>query len=378
MSRTLSSLALLLTGSLTAQQITWGVPQVSLAPTDVSLNGTLVVARNLHAAGATQTPTVNGVTFLGGFAPTGWTNASTNALFSSTTGSIDYDLLLGSARATSAAATANPTGQGAIRIDNLGVLTVGRKYEILCWFTDQRLGTGAAALYDRQMTLSSAVGAATLSGGEVTNLGSLSQGPLSAPLDGDPDNAPALGGTDVVFGMHCTGTFSWVNATDQLWLLVQGGHPVPTNLLRSHLTAFQIRELPAGTVQATATPYGTACGGLGLSVAPTPIINTLITFTTSGITPTTPFGAVTLGLVPMAPPVDLTSFGMAGCFQYHDMLDTLLYIPAGAATATNSIVVPNFLGAHIQVQSFNYDPAAGLTALGAVASNALDLLLGDF
>lgn len=239
-----------------AQTITWGPVIPCFGAADVNTNGTLIVARNLHAAGTAQSPTVNGVSFLGGFAPSGWTNASTLALNGSTTGDAGYDVLLSGARATSAT-TGNPTGFGAIRIDNLAALTVGRTYEIQCWFTDQRPGSGAAAIYDRVMTLGSAVGAATLTGGEVNNLGSLVAGPLSGALDGDPDNFPALGGPDALFGSHCTGTFTRVNGTDQIWLLVQGSHPIPTNLLRSHLSAFQIRELPAPTWSA----YGAGCAG---------------------------------------------------------------------------------------------------------------------
>ncbi|MBM3962975.1 MAG: hypothetical protein FJ306_13900 [Planctomycetes bacterium] len=205
-----------------AQTIAWGPVLPTLAATDVNTNGTLVVARNLHSATATQSPLVHGVQFVGAFAPTGWTNASTLALNGSTTGDAGYDLPLSSARATSAVATGNPTGWGAIRIDNLAPLAVGRTYAIQCWFTDQRLGNGKSALYDRAMTLSSAVGTVTLAGGEATNLATLMQGPLSAPLDGDPDDNPALGGTDALFGSHCTGAFTRTSATDQLWLLVQG------------------------------------------------------------------------------------------------------------------------------------------------------------
>ena len=51
--------------SLTAQHIQWGAPIPTIAASDVSTNGTLVVARNLHSAGATVSPTVNGVTFVG-------------------------------------------------------------------------------------------------------------------------------------------------------------------------------------------------------------------------------------------------------------------------------------------------------------------------
>jgi hypothetical protein len=329
-----------LTAVATAQTITWGAVQPTLAAADVSLAGTLVVARNLHASGAAQTPTVNGVIFLGNFAPTGWTNASTLAMNSSTTGDTGYDLLLSSARATSAAAAANPTGQGAIRLDTLGALTVGRTYQIQCWFTDQRLGTGAAALYDRVMTLSSAVGAATLTGGEVTNLGALIQGPVSGPLDGDPDNNPALGGPDAIYGSHCTGTFNWVSATDQLWLLVQGTHPVATNLLRSHLTAFQIRELPTPTW----STYGTACAGpAGLSalqlVSP-PAIGGTFALDTSNLGPG--FAFMLTGLTQLNIPLPIPEF-VPGCTALASP-DIAQFVPTVAGVASWSLPIPNVTG----------------------------------
>jgi hypothetical protein len=83
-------------------------------------------AADLLAAGTAVSPTINGVAFVGGFAPTGWTKGSTLALQGSTTGDAGYDQLLSGARATSATVTANPTGWGAIRLDTLGALGATR------------------------------------------------------------------------------------------------------------------------------------------------------------------------------------------------------------------------------------------------------------
>jgi hypothetical protein len=328
--------AALTTPVLTAQTILWGPVLPTVAPTDVNGNGSLVVARNLHASGATQSPVVNGVTFVGNFAPTGWTNASTIALQASTTGDTNYDLMLNSARATSAAATANPTGWGAIRIDTLGTLTVGRDYEIQCWFTDQRPGPVGAAIYDRAMTLSSAVGSATLAGGEVTNLGSLLQGPTSAALDGDPDNFPAIGSPDTLFGTHCTGRFTRVNATDQLWLLVQGTHPIPTNNLRSHLTAFQIRELPLPTW----STYGAGCAGpagtMALQLVSLPAIAGTFSLDVTNAGP----GLVIMltGLTQFAIPLSGPEF-VPGCTLL-TTLDILTFVPTVGGTGNWSFPLP--------------------------------------
>lgn len=354
-----------------AQTITWDAPAVTFSPADVSLNGTLVVARNLHSAGATQSPTVNGVTFVGAFAPSGWTNASTAALQGSTTGDAGYDLLLNSARATSAAATANPTGWGAIRLDTLGSLVVGRTYEIQCWFTDQRPGTGTAAIYDRQMQLSSAVGPATLTGGEVNNLGSLVQGPISGLLDGDPDDAPAINTPDVVFGMYCTGRFTRTSATDQLWLLVQGLHPNPANNLRSHLTAFQIRD-----VSATFTITGSGCpSSVGMSqvtVPQLPVIGQTLQIDMDNVAPFALPVAV-FGFSAIAP-TSLVSLNLSPdptCFVITSP-DLLFYpLPQVGSVASFSLPIPpinSLFGAQVFVQLGQNEPTGASVTPQVVAT----------
>ncbi len=368
--------------SLTAQHIQWGAPIPTIAASDVSTNGTLVVARNLHSAGATVSPTVNGVTFVGAFAPTGWTNASTLAMNTSTTGDAGYDQLLSSARATSAAAPSNPTGWGAIRLDTLGALQVGRSYEIQCWFTDQRLGTGTSALYDRQMELSSAIGAVTLVGGEANNLGSVSQGPISLPLDGDPDNQPALGGTDVLYGSYCIGTFARTSSTDQLWLLVRGTHPVTTNFLRSHLTAFQIRDVgqaglyttfgagcagTAGVAQNLATPAPRIGQSSTITLSPVPAPAVAILLIGSSNTFSTSFGPL---------PLDLTAFGAPGCFgRVSD--DVAQFFTIGSGSAAVPLAVPNdpfFVGVQLFTQAVVFD---SVNALGLVLSDAAAMTIGN-
>ncbi|MBM3972893.1 MAG: hypothetical protein FJ301_02185 [Planctomycetes bacterium] len=323
--------AALLAAPAFAQTIAWGPVLPTLAVTDVNTNGTLVVARNLHSATAAQSPLVHGVQFVGAFAPIGWTNASTLAMNGSTTGDAGFDLLLSSARATSATTPSNPTGWGAIRIDNLAPLTVGRTYEIQCWFTDQRLGNGMSALYDRAMTLSSAIGAVTLAGGEATNLGTLLQGPLSAPLDGDPDNNPALGGADAVFGSHCTGAFTRTTATDQLWLLVQGSHPLAANSLRSHLTAFQIRD-----VSPTWSSYGAGCGTVTLALGSLPAIGGTFMLHVGNLGPGLPF--MLTGIAQLNVPLPLPEF-VPGCtaLASPDLVDFL----GGGGMAMWSLPIPN-------------------------------------
>jgi hypothetical protein len=244
----------LLLGAANAQTITWGPVLPSTTPTDVSVEGAFVFAGNAHQPGVPTAATVNGVTFAASFQPTGWNGFITGGLNGSTTGDTEFDKLLANSLAMQTSAAANPTGWGGIRLDSLATLVPGRNYAVQVWFTDQRTGTPTNVLYDRVMTLSSAFGTAVLNGGEISNLGAMLQGPLSGPLEADPDNAPATTSPDTVFGTHCTGTFTY-NPGAELWLIIQGTHPLPTNVLAPHITALQIRDLSAAYHQ----PYGTGC-----------------------------------------------------------------------------------------------------------------------
>jgi hypothetical protein len=69
---------------------------------------------------------------------------------------------------------------------------------------------------------------------------------------------------------------------------------------------------------------------------------------------------------------------MGGCTQYSDGMVTLLYLTGGAPSVTTNFAVPALLNLHVFAQSVAYNPAAGLTALGATASNGVDLLIGDW
>ena len=240
-----------------AQTITWGPVMPSLSPNDVSTNGALVFAGNAHGPGAPINATVNGVAFVGGFQPTDWNGYITTGLNGTLTGNTEYDKLLNGSRAMQNASwpiDSNPTPWGGVRLDTLAVLQNGVEYEVQVWFTDQRTGTPTNVLYDRVMTLSSAWGTATVVGGAVTNVGSMLQGPVSGPMDADPDNAPAVSSPDTVYGTHCTGTFTYVPGAET-WLLIQGSHPIPTNVLQPHITALQIRDLTSAHHAA----YGTGC-----------------------------------------------------------------------------------------------------------------------
>ena len=269
--RTLSAVSLVLCSTAAAQAdlIQWGPVQNVMAASEVSTNGTLVTARNCWAQ-TFAAPTVNGVPFTA-YAPPGWTNGGWVLTVDSTTWDAEYDALLDSARVTSGGSAGNPTGFGAINLDNLGTLTIGSTYEIQVWFCDQREGTPTNVLNDRLMTMSSALGAVVAPGGLATNLSNVTQGPLSGPLDADPNNQS--GTSDMIVGSYCIGTFTRTTS-DPLWLLVEGSHPLPGNVLRPHLNAFQIRDitgLSLGTNYCTANANSTGAtavmGASGSAVA---------------------------------------------------------------------------------------------------------------
>ena len=90
------------------------------------------------------------------------------------------------------------------------------------------------------MTLSSVTGVVTTTGGLADNLASVTQGSLSGSLEADPSNTN--GASDTIFGQFCVGTFTRTSS-DQLWLLVEGTHPIAGQNLRPHVNAMQIREV---------------------------------------------------------------------------------------------------------------------------------------
>lgn len=117
---------------------------------------------------------------------------------------------------------------------------------------------------------------------------------------------------------------------------------------------------------------------LALGVTGAPIASSSITFDTTNIPSSAPFGAILLGLLQFNPGIDLTAIGMPGCFQYTDNAVVLLFLPLGASSNSLPFSVPNALGFTLHSQSVVLAPAAGLTPLGAIASNGQSLTIGNF
>ncbi len=137
------------------------------------------------------------------------------------------------------------------------------------------------------------------------------------------------------------------------------------------------RDLTA-TIPGSFLLPGADLSAIAFAAGARPIGGTTIGLNTSNIGPTAPFGAVGLGF--SNPALDLTGLGMAGCTQYTDNLVTLLFLPFGSPTASTAFAVPSApfaIGVHILAQSFVYDPAANLTLVGALASNGIDLGIGN-
>jgi hypothetical protein len=144
-------------------------------------------------------------------------------------------------------------------------------------------------------------------------------------------------------------------------------------------------ELGPTVTTATASTYGSGCGSppLTISALTPPILGTsqdtlianipgAFAFMAIG------FSATTLGAFPL--PIALDFQGMPGCWIWHDAAYTLTSscsAPSGG-TALHSITIPNvpaFIGGHAYLEA--WADAPGANAFGAVASNAIDLLLGD-
>ena len=206
----------------------------------MSTNGTLVTALNPWAQ-TFVSPTVNGVNFTG-WAPPLWNGGVWDLMAGSSSGDIDYDDMLDSARWTGGP-TGNPSGWGGIQLDTLGTLTIGQSYEIQIWYSDQRTGTPTNVLNDRLQIMSSATGAAVFSGAFISNLAMMTQGSISVGLDADPNNTAGAG--DTIFGQYIIGTFTRTS-NDPLYLIIQAQHPLATNVSAPHINTLQIRETGLG------------------------------------------------------------------------------------------------------------------------------------
>jgi hypothetical protein len=107
-----------------------------------------------------------------------------------------------------------------------------------------------------------------------------------------------------------------------------------------------------------------------------PQLGTTVWIYTQNVPLGAPFGALVLGFTD--PDLDLTGLGMPGCRQYVNSVATAVFVPV-QHLGTSLLTIPNdiaFVGTRLLGQSFAWAPAAGLTPLGAVASNGLRIDIG--
>ncbi|MFM1874029.1 MAG: hypothetical protein RL398_3451 [Planctomycetota bacterium] len=133
----------------------------------------------------------------------------------------------------------------------------------------------------------------------------------------------------------------------------------------------------SAVVPGTLVLEGQDLNPLALSASARPIGGTTITLDTANIPAGAPFGAILIGFVQFNPGLDLTALGMPGCARYTDGSTSLLYLPFGGTSNSLNFPVPNFVGVQLYAQSIAFAPAAGLTPLGAIASNGVALGIGN-
>jgi hypothetical protein len=116
---------------------------------------------------------------------------------------------------------------------------------------------------------------------------------------------------------------------------------------------------------------------LALNASGRPITGTSINLVTTNIPSGTALGATLLGLTQFNPGIDLTIIGMPGCFKYTDGSVSLLIL-VGGPSASVPFNIPNnpaFVGIHVFAESAMF--SAGFNTLGVIASNGMDLGVGN-
>ena len=201
--------------SADAAVVTWGAPQNSVGPGDVSTNLFTIEAINLtNAAGVPGVTTSNGVTFTHDDTLLGLLGG-TGMLGGNTSGDAAYDALLDSLdHGDSLIANPWPLQVGG------GNLQIGQSYEIQLWYADRRSFAGS----------------------------------FTQIFDDGNGNTVTLGATGGGIGQFAIGTFT-ADALTQT-LLIAGGNPPG----EPHLNAYQIRGIPEPATMALL-----GLGGLVLS-----------------------------------------------------------------------------------------------------------------
>jgi len=141
--------------------------------------------------------------------------------------------------------------------------------------------------------------------------------------------------------------------------------------------SIDLSPVVAGTASAQTDPSDLL--PLRLDADGQPVVGTTINLVTSNITPTAQFGAILLGLNRLDPGISLGSIGMDNCYQHNELAASMgIFLPAGAPSLATPFTVPvSGAGITFQAQAATYDPASGLTMLGGLSSNGLELQFGN-
>jgi len=117
---------------------------------------------------------------------------------------------------------------------------------------------------------------------------------------------------------------------------------------------------------------------LALSTTARPITGTTFQWRTTNVPASGTVGILCLGFGSLVPPFDLGLLGAPGCFQHVGVSATSAFLPTGGTGLVPLAIPagPALLNVRVYGQSLALVP--GINALGAITSNGLDLVVGDW
>ncbi|HLQ37932.1 MAG TPA: hypothetical protein VK348_09030 [Planctomycetota bacterium] len=226
--------------------------------------------------------------------------------------------------------------------------------------------------------------------------------PASAPAARDSHAMATDGHRGIVlFGGYHLGeladTWTWNGST---WTLLATGSSPPAR--EGQAMAYDSRRgkvfLFGGAISGTAlgdtwqlpitavTAFGIGCGAPPISLAATagslPVLGSSFTSAIANVPANSTAAFIALGLSDqvvgsIALPLELSGFGLPGCWLYQDLLVPFLPCQLGAGVATHALVLPNqpaLVGVVVFAQGSV--AAGGVNTAGLLTSNALRLTLG--
>ncbi len=171
---------------------------------------------------------------------------------------------------------------------------------------------------------------------------------------------------------------------------IASGLMLPTGMAYTSNGDLYVHSYAMGSLEkipsANATSYGSGCGSPALEMLPTgmPVIGGFAAAAIQNAPGPPAIGAVALGFSNTSSmgnslPIDLTSFGMAGCqlWQSGEVVG-LLVTPNLGSMLQFSTAIPNdplLVGLHFYTQAFCV--ASGQNALGVIVSNGVDWRIGN-